>query len=603
MTMAQDIAELKRRGDVYKAIDRAAMDGFWLTDTQGRFLDVNDAYCQLVGYSREELLNMRIQDVEAVESAEETAHRIRRIMEVGEDRFETRHRRKDGRIVDIEVSVNHMDVEGGRLFVFLRDITERKKSEDALRHSEERYRLLAENISDVIWVTDMNLRPTYISPSMEGLLGYSAEESMTRNPVDALTPASLEVASNVFAAAGRAAREEQDRVFSSKPLELEFIRKDCSTVWASTKVNFLRDQHGRPTAIMGLLRDVTERRQAMEGLRVSEERFRGLVESTSDIVWETDATGVYSYVSPGIRSMLGYEPGEVIGKNALDLWVEGETKERFLQIMGSTASPKQPFSLLEVTFLHKNGHPVAMETSGAPFFDDWGKLLGYRGIDRDVTERHRAKKRLEQTLEKLQSTMEGTIQAVTATVEWRDPFTAGHQRRVAQLACAMAREMGFSPEQIGVIRMAGLLHDIGKIAIPTEILSKPGRLSDIEMSLIRTHCQAGYDILKNVEFPWPIADMVVQHHERIDGSGYPYGLREDEILMEARILAVADVVEAMTAHRPYRAALGIDKALEEISQNSGRLYDVDVVFACLRMIKEKGFVFEEQLNGSLTSVA
>jgi HD-GYP domain-containing protein (c-di-GMP phosphodiesterase class II) len=123
------------------------------------------------------------------------------------------------------------------------------------------------------------------------------------------------------------------------------------------------------------------------------------------------------------------------------------------------------------------------------------------------------------------------------------------------------------------------------------------------MSLIRTHCQAGYDILKNVEFPWPIADMVVQHHERIDGSGYPYGLREDEILMEARILAVADVVEAMTAHRPYRPAPGIDKALEEISRNSGRLYDVDVVFACLRMIKEKGFTFEEQLNGSLTSVA
>jgi PAS domain S-box-containing protein/putative nucleotidyltransferase with HDIG domain len=441
-----------------------------------------------------------------------------------------------------------------------------------------------------------------MSSSVESLLGYSVEESMKRGITDNLTPASIEIASKVFAAALAAGREEQDRVFTSKPLELEMIRKDGSTLWAATKVDFIRDQHGRPVAIMGVLQDVTERRQAVEDLRRSEERLRAIVETTSDWVWEIDGNSIYTYVSPRIHEILGYEAEEVLGMTPFDLMPPDEAA-RVNQVFSTIAASQQPFAFLENVNLHKRGHAVVLETSGVPFFDDRGKLLGYRGINRDVTERHRAKKRLEQTLEKLQRTMEGTIQAVTATVEWKDPFTAGHQRRVAQLACAIAREMGFSREQIDVLRMAGLLHDIGKVAVPTEILTKPGRLSDIEMSLIRTHCQTGYDILKNVEFPWPIADMVVQHHERIDGSGYPYGLREDDILMEARILAVSDVVEAMTAHRPYRPAPGIDKALEEISRNSGRLYDVDVVFACLRMIKEKGFTFEEQLNGSLASVA
>jgi putative nucleotidyltransferase with HDIG domain len=212
---------------------------------------------------------------------------------------------------------------------------------------------------------------------------------------------------------------------------------------------------------------------------------------------------------------------------------------------------------------------------------------------RDITERRETAKRLEQSFQNLEKAMNGSVQAISLTVESRDRYTAGHQKRVAQLGCAIAQKLGYGSDQIRCIRIAALLHDIGKISVPQEILSKPGKLTDVEFRLIKTHSQTGYDILKSVEFPWPIADMVVQHHERMDGSGYPSGIREDKLLMEARILAVADVVEAMSSHRPYRAPLGVDKALEEISRNSGILYDPSVVDACMWVFNDEGFKFED----------
>jgi HD-GYP domain-containing protein (c-di-GMP phosphodiesterase class II) len=185
-------------------------------------------------------------------------------------------------------------------------------------------------------------------------------------------------------------------------------------------------------------------------------------------------------------------------------------------------------------------------------------------------------------------------------VETRDRYTAGHQQRVTQLACAIAQELGLSNKQIQMIRMAGRLHDLGKIFIPIEILSKPGQLNEMELAIIKTHPRASYDILKNIDFPWPIADIVLQHHERTNGSGYPAGLRGEDILMEARILAVSDVVEAMSSHRPYRPALGVETALKEIVQNKGILYDPDVVNACLRVFWEKRLVLGEEATAAHT---
>jgi len=213
----------------------------------------------------------------------------------------------------------------------------------------------------------------------------------------------------------------------------------------------------------------------------------------------------------------------------------------------------------------------------------------HQRFQQELTERKRVEVELQDSLRRLRTALEGTIRAIALTVETRDPYTAGHQRRVADLARAIATKMGLPKDQIDGIRMAGAIHDIGKVSIPGEILSKPGRLTDIEFNLIKTHPQIGYEILKSIDFPWPVAQIVLQHHERINGSGYPAGLTGEEILLEARILGVADVVEAMSSHRPYRSALGIDKALEEISRNKGILYDPDVVNACLELLTKNGF--------------
>jgi len=215
------------------------------------------------------------------------------------------------------------------------------------------------------------------------------------------------------------------------------------------------------------------------------------------------------------------------------------------------------------------------------------------GYVRDITAHKQAQEELDKSFERLQRRLEETVNALSSMTEKRDPYTAGHQQRVTQLARAIAEEMGLPEDKVDGITVAATLHDIGKIYEPAEILSKPDMLTDIEFLMMKVHPQVGYDILKNIDFPWPVDQIVFQHHERYNGTGYPRGLIGEEILLEARILAVADVVEAMVSHRPYRSALGLKPALEEISRNRGILYDPDVVDACLKLFREKKFKFKQ----------
>jgi putative nucleotidyltransferase with HDIG domain len=214
----------------------------------------------------------------------------------------------------------------------------------------------------------------------------------------------------------------------------------------------------------------------------------------------------------------------------------------------------------------------------------------------DITERVHIEKALQDSYNKLDKTLDAVIQTMALTVEMRDPYTAGHQQGVARLACAIAEEMHLPQEKIKGIRVVGAVHDIGKIRVPAEILSKPGRITEAEFSIIKEHPRTGYDILKGIDFPWPVTQAVLQHHERMNGSGYPNQLSCDSIILEARALAVSDVVEAMASHRPYRPALGIDKALEEISRNKGSLYDITVVDACLKLFREKRYNLEHTVT-------
>jgi putative nucleotidyltransferase with HDIG domain len=211
---------------------------------------------------------------------------------------------------------------------------------------------------------------------------------------------------------------------------------------------------------------------------------------------------------------------------------------------------------------------------------------------REKAERRLAEERLRAAFDWIRKQQTETIAALASVTVIRDPYTAGHQQRVASLACAIAEEMGLPADTVDGIRVAGILHDIGKIAVPAEILTKPGKLSELEFGVVKTHAETSYEILKEIEFQWPVAEIVYQHHERCDGSGYPRGLKGDEILLEVRILSVADVVEAMSSHRPYRPALELEAALEEVERGCGTLYDPEVCGACLRLFHERGYVLE-----------
>jgi putative nucleotidyltransferase with HDIG domain len=226
-----------------------------------------------------------------------------------------------------------------------------------------------------------------------------------------------------------------------------------------------------------------------------------------------------------------------------------------------------------------------------PLRDADGAVVGAVGVAYDASARKQAEEELLRHAEQLRRTVEGAVLAMSHMVESRDPYTAGHERRVAELAAAIGGELGMAGEELDALRLAGTIHDIGKVAVPAEILSKPGRVSAVEFELIKQHSQVGFDILADVDFGRPVAEMVLQHHERLDGSGYPRGLKGEDVMAEARILAVADVVEAMSSHRPYRAALGMEAALAEVREHAGAKYDAEVVASCVKLVEEQGFQF------------
>lgn len=333
------------------------------------------------------------------------------------------------------------------------------------------------------------------------------------------------------------------------------------------------------------IRRAWEKGTADGALQDSEERYRELVENASDVIYTHDLEGHFTSSNPAGSRVYGYTVQEILHLNIAQivdpeyLPVAQENIRRKLEGLEESG----PYELLTH---RKDGEPVWVEVSTRLVSKD-GVSVEIEGIARDITERKLAEQERERSLSRLRRTLEQTVYALAAAVEMRDSYTAGHQRRVADLATAIADEMGIPAERIRGIRMAGLIHDVGKIHIPAEILSKPTRLTEVEWSMIKAHPQAGYDILKDIEFPWPVARIVLQHHERVNGSGYPQGLSDKEILLEARILGVADVVEAMASHRPYRPAHAVEEALGEIRENRGILYDPQAVDACLEVIGKK----------------
>ena len=331
---------------------------------------------------------------------------------------------------------------------------------------------------------------------------------------------------------------------------------------------------------------------AHQKIKESEECFRSLSENAPDIIYTLGIKGKFTYINPVIETILGYRPEEIIGRYFIDI-VRKEDVHRCIEFFKQVRDHQQTIKEEMGILLHKDGTERYFSFSCAPNFDSESHFIGVVGTFKNMTDIRKSEMELKKSFEKLQSVMSSTIDAISIIVESRDPYTAGHQRRVTQLATAIAGELALSKEKIDLIRMGSLIHDIGKIYIPSEILTKPMKLNDIEYAMIKSHPEVARKILKQVDFIPTVVDMVYQHHERIDGSGYPRKLKRDDILIEARILAVADTVEAMATHRPYRASLGIEKALEEIKNQRGILYDEAVADACLVLFREKGFQFKE----------
>lgn len=348
--------------------------------------------------------------------------------------------------------------------------------------------------------------------------------------------------------------------------------------------------------------DITDSKQVNKSLKESEALYRALIKTAPDAVTVTDLEGKITEASEQTAKIHGYrDVSQLIGLDAFKLIApeDHDSAKENLEKAFKDGSVRD----VEYTFIKKDGSRFIGELNATLALDAFGKPHAFVGSVRDITERKQAEENLEKAMNKLRAMMEGTIQAMALTVETRDPHTTGHQNRVAQLAIAIADEMDLPENERQGISVGATIHDIGKMHIPAEILSKPSQLSETEFNIVKTHTVAGYNILKEIEFPWPVAQMALQHHERMNGSGYPNGISGREIIQPARILAVADVVEAMSSHRPYRSALRQKKVLNEISDKKGKLYDPDVSDACLKLFRKNGFKLQPHSTNLKNNIA
>lgn len=320
-----------------------------------------------------------------------------------------------------------------------------------------------------------------------------------------------------------------------------------------------------------LSKEVETRRDTEKALHTSEKNFSSMIYANADGIMILDENAIVKFMNPAAEAIFGTKAEHFVG----------QTFEHLI-------SPEKPTEL-DITI----GDGSTIVTEMRVMQTEWNGQKAYIASLRDITDRKGMQQQLQLSLDHIKKVMDGTIQAMALAVEMRDPYTSGHQARVAELAQAIAEEIHLPAGDVEGVYMAASIHDIGKIALPAEILSKPVRLTEIERKMIQAHSKVGYEILKGIDFSWPIAQTLLQHHERMDGSGYPHGLGGKEILIEARIVGVSDVVETMASHRPYRPSMGLDKALDEVSSHKGSLYDEQVVNACLKLFNEKGFAFSD----------
>jgi PAS domain S-box-containing protein/putative nucleotidyltransferase with HDIG domain len=374
------------------------------------------------------------------------------------------------------------------------------------------------------------------------------------------------------------------------PVEYELLRRDGTTFYGEMMTTILRSPHGTPSGYICNTRDTTVRRQAEAAVRESEERYRDLFERAVEGIYQISLEGAELMANPAMARMLGYASAADFVSQVTDVaqqvWVDPDERPRLIQLLAQDG----PVRGYECQLRRKDGRRIWVSVNARVVPGPAGAAPRCEGVVTDITERKLAEEALRAGELRLQLNLEGAVTALGVTTELRDPYTSGHQRRVAELACAIAGRLGCGQDRIELLRTAARLHDVGKVVVPAEILAKPGRLSEPEVRLIRQHPAAGAEIVGHIGFDADVVHMIHQHHERLDGSGYPDGRRGTEILLETCILAVADVVEAMISHRPYRPALSIEAVVTELEDGAGRRYEPAVCEAAIALLGSPGFV-------------
>lgn len=597
-----------------------AQEAIVMADNQGRVLRINYEFERLFGYSREEMTGKFVDPLIVPKGHYNEASSLTKWTAKGEQVvMDTKRRRKDGSLIDVSVLASPIRVNGtiSAAFAIYRDITERKKAEQALNHRIEFNKLVSSISSRYVMTQDFDeatnfaLReigkfieadrvvvfllkenePIFVITHEWCKKGVPSRKADSRDtPVAKLQWWMKQIRRKKYVLIRDAARLPQEAVGEKNILNRYKIKSLLAIPLMAMGrfAGFIAFHNVMRTGVwnngdMALLKvfaelvgNALERKRREDFLRESEEKYRSVVEKASDgIAILQDAQ--IKFANLRLAKMWGGDVVDLLGKPLTNFIHPGEISKVLERYQKRMAGEKVP-AIYETILVQKDGTNLNVELNAG--ISQYGGQKCDQVFVRDITERKQA-----QTWRKV---LEGSIEAIAMTLEMRDPYTAGHQQRVSRLACAIADEISLPQQQIDGLRIAGLIHDLGKVTVPAEILSKPSKLTETEFSIIKNHPRVAYDILKKIDFPWPVADIVLQHHEYLDGSGYPQGLKGKDILLEARILTVADVVEAMASHRPYRPALGIDRALDEVKFGRKSKFDADVVDACLALFA-KGF--------------
>ncbi len=580
---------LRESEDKFKYVFEFSNVGKSFTQLSGE-MEVNAALCEMLGYSPDELKNKTWPEITYSDDIDLTQREIDSLFsgKRKSTRFTKRYLKKDGSTVWADVSSTlRRDATGKPLYLVsaVVDITEQKRADKARLAIESEFHSLAESMPQIVWITRPDGWNIYFNQQWVDYTGLSLEESYGHGWNKPFHPDDQQRAWEAWQNATK-----NGAVYS---LECRLRRADGTYHWWLIRGVPYSGNDGKILKWFGTCTDIDSLKRVAEELKKSEASLAEAQHIAHIGSWERDfVTGELRW-SDEIYRIFGLEaPGPEISFEMFLNTVHSDDRESLQKAMKEALSGDNPYDF-DHRIVLRTGEIRVVHEQGVAQFDKSGKPIRMFGTAQDITDLKKAEERLLETLQSLRKAYGGIVQVLSIASEVRDPYTAGHQKRVADLARSIAQEMGLTPECVEGLRLAGNIHDIGKLSIPAEILSKPTRLSKIEFSMIQSHAQIGHDILKDIDFAWPIARIIHQHHERLDGSGYPQGLKDGDILLESRILAVADVIEAMASHRPYRPSLGIDAALREIESGKGILFDPAVVSACLTLFRKKGYVFKD----------